>query len=196
MVNLTDLELIELTKQGNELAFEHLLHRYRPLIKKLVRNYYAHSYEAEDFYQIAALSFYQAILDFNIDERMTFYSFVLSCVRNKLISVLREIYEDMEYVSDSEDILVYMYARPEYDRNSEIMATMNNDSLYDYRVRVANLLKSQNFFSRTEYRCFKCFVDGLSYNEIAEVQGMKLKQVDGALSRVRDKMRMAGLRNS
>jgi len=190
MIELPDLELIKQVKKGEEAAFEHLFHRYEPLIAKIAQSYYVRGYESEDFYQIGALAFYLAVLNFEEKEDSTFYSYVLSCVRNKIISQFRKQVLKVEYATEDEDIAMVMESSEMHTvAKSEILAQEKGCMIQLYRTALSKLLLEGNFFTPLQLKCLEGFIEGLSYLEIAEKHGIELKQVDNALMRIRLKVR-------
>jgi len=190
MVQLPDSELIKLVKEGNEVAFEHLLQRYEPLVAKIARRYHIRGYDVEDFYQVGATAFYQAVLSFEGKETTTFYSYVLSCVRNKIISQCRKQNFKVEYVTDYEDISVVMESRGFYTvEKSEVLEEENDSPLHAYRIELEKLLSGHNPISSLERKCLEGFIEGLSYEEIAVKYNLDVKKVGNALARLRAKVR-------
>lgn len=184
---LPDVELINLVKNGDETAFEHLLYRYNPLIKRLISSYHARNYDTEDFYQIGVLAFYHAVLTFERSDKYSFYAFALSCIRNKMISVWRKIREDIQYVTDYKDMLVVMESMSSYDYDSEILGIVNDDELYEQRKRLDELIANQKFFSKMEQSVLQGYMSGMKHKEIASAKGLSTKQVNQALTRIRMK---------
>lgn len=194
MMELSDSELIKLFKEGNESAFDYLFRRYEPLIAKVARKYYVRGYETEDFYQIGAVAFYKAVLSYEENGNSSFYSYVLSCVRNSIVSQFRRQLLKIEYATDFEDIEKAMEACKIYSiEKSEILDEENDILLHSYRTELARLTKSK-FLSPLEKKCLVSFIDGLSYVEIAEEHGFELKKVDNALMRIRTKLRERGFK--
>ena len=190
MVELLDAELIKRFKEGDEVAFEALLQRYRPLIKKIARSYYVRGYEEEDFHQIGAMAFHKAVLNFEEKETSTFYSYVLSCIRNKIVSQCRKYIQKTEYAMDYEDIAKVMESSSMYTvEKSEVLEEEKDTMLYAYRAELSKLLSKDDFFAPLERKCLEGFIEGLSYLEIAEKHGIEIKKVDNALSRIRAKIR-------
>jgi len=194
MVQLPDVELIELIKNGNDVAFEHLLVRYNPLIKRLVKNYYIRNFDEEDLHQIGVLAFYHAALTFKANHGSSFYAFALSCVRNKIISIWRKHREDVEFVTDYQDFLVVMENNAEYYDNFEALTTITGDGSSITRRRFEKLLTNREIFSKLEYNVLKGFVSGMDSYEIACEKGLQIPQVNAALSRAKLKMKQQGLR--
>ena len=190
MIELLDSELIKRFKEGDEVAFEQLLQRYKPLISKIARKYYIRGYEIEDFYQIGAMAFYKAALTFEEKENATFYGYVLSCVRNKIVSQCRKHMQKIDYATDYEDLAIVMESSNIYTiEKSETLEAEKNTKLHVYRTELSKLLAKDHFFGPLEQICLEGFMEGLSYSEIAKKHGIDIKKVDNALMRIRAKIR-------
>ena len=192
-MQLPDLALIELVKNKNEIAFEYLLSRYDPLIKRLIQNYYIRNYEEEDLYQIGILAFYHATLTFDADNGSSFYAFALSCVRNKVISIWRKNREIIEYATDYQDFLVVMENNTEHNDNLEFLGILGEGVSSVQHYRFEKLLADREIFSKLEYNVLKDFVSGMDSYEIACAKGLQIEQVDNALFRAKLKIKQQEL---
>jgi len=190
MIELPDEVLIKQFKSGNEAAFECLLARYDLLIKKVARRYFGHGYEPEDFYQIGAMAFLDAVMKYEESKDYTFYAFALSCVRNGLISEYRKITSEIEYTARNEILSYVSETRRNYSAlNSEFTEEENGTILFTYRQLVKKLLNNEHMLTALEKGCFAAYIEGKSYEEIALVVGEDVKSVDNALVRCRDKVK-------
>ena len=90
-----DYELIDMVRENYELSLDLMTSKYDPIIKKLSKEYYLSfsNYGAEynDFYQEALLAFISSINKFDESNDCTFYTFVILCIRRKLISFCRRL---------------------------------------------------------------------------------------------------------
>lgn len=190
MIELPDAALVEQFKNGNEAAFECLLARYDLLIKKVTRRYFGHGYEPEDFYQIGAMAFLDAVVKYEESTEYTFYAFALSCVRNGLVSEYRKIASKVEYTASNEILSYVRETRRNYSAlNSEFTEEENGTVLFTYRQLIKRVLESEHMLTELERRCFKGYVEGKGYEEIALELNEEIKSVDNALVRCREKMK-------
>lgn len=190
MIELTDAALIEQFKNGDEAAFECLLGRYDQLIKKATRRYFGHGYEPEDFYQIGAMSFLDAVVKYEKSTEYTFYAFALSCVRNGLVSEYRKIVSEVEYTARNEILSYVAETRWNYSAlNSDFSEEENGTILFTYKQLIKKLLESEHVLSGLEKRCFKGYIEGKGYGEIALELNEEIKSVDNALVRCRGKVK-------
>lgn len=190
MSDLPDAVLVEQFKNGDETAFECLLARYDFLIKKVTRRYFGHGYEPEDFYQIGAMAFLDAVVKYEVSTEYTFYSFALTCVRNRLVSKYRKIVSDIEYTARNEILSYVSETRRNYSAlNSEFSDEENGTALFTYKQIVKKALESEHLLTNLEKRCFKAYIEGKGYEEIALELNEGVKSVDNALVRSRKKLK-------
>jgi len=193
MLDLPDEILIKQVQKGDDKAFEHLLGRYKILIDKIIRRYYLPSYESEDFYQIASLAFHRAILTYEKQGNATFYTYALSCIRNKLVSLYRQELMKREYAVDIEEMTVIAEARENYVlEKSDVLEEEQDTLLHHYRAELDKLLGKKSFFGDIEQKCLRAVIEGFTYSEIAEKYGFDHTKISNAMTRVRAKLKKHG----
>ena len=62
--DLADADVVELAQCGREDAAEHLLYKYRNLVRSKVKSYFLVGAEREDLLQVGMIGLWQAIVDF------------------------------------------------------------------------------------------------------------------------------------
>jgi len=195
MVELPDETLINRVRIGDDEAFEHLLERYKSLIDKIIRKYYLSTYDADDFYQIASLAFHRAILTYQKQDSATFYTYALSCVRNKLVSLYRQELIKQEYAIGIEEMTVIAESREVYVvEKSAVLEEEQDSMLHYYRSKLDQLLAKGNFFGEIEAQCLKAALEGLTYSEIADKYGFDHAKISNAMTRVRAKLKKNGMK--
>jgi len=190
MIGVTDLELIKLVKNGDDLAFEKLINRYKASIYKISRKYHIHNFEIEDFYQIGAEAFYKATLSYNEAETYSFFAYSLICVRNKIISQWRKSHGENNYTECNSEILLIKESKNEYVfEKSDIFCLEVNEELYDYRQVFNIILENDDSFTELERNCLKGVVNGLNYDELSVALKYDKKKIENAMARVRIKVK-------
>lgn len=190
MIELSDETLVDQFKNGDEAAFECLLARYDLLIKKVTRRYFGHGYGPEDFYQLGAMAFLDAVMSYQKSTAYTFYAFALSCIRNRLVSEYRKIASGVEYTVRNEILSHVRETRRNYSAlNSEFADEENGTLLFTYRQLVKKALESKQLLTELEKKCFKAYIEGKGYEEIALELNEDIKSVDNALMRCREKVK-------
>jgi len=190
---LTDLELIERLKEGSEEAFECLLERYKPFVKRIAKRYFAPGFEWEDFYQIGAMAFFNAVMTYKEDKDVTFYTYALSCIRNRIVSQYRKLSMKSEYVMEDKRLMFVMDTRAAYSHvSSGALKEEKGAVAFSYKQRLEQIM-AQVKLSKLEKACLGEYMLGKRNDVIAKELGISRKQVSEALTRSRKKIREHGL---
>ena len=168
-------------KDGDETAFDRLVHLYHPLIDSMVNRCFeglSPYYERDDVQQFALIAFSKAALAYNLkQEKVTFGLYAKICIGNALISKLRSArkhhvevlpVDSIFDMADSDDIAEEMIDR----ENAEKLHELIKSTLSDFENEV-----------------FKLYAGGYSSSEIADKLGKTEKSVDNAIFRARKKLK-------
>jgi len=189
--------LILAAQGGDEAASAALLRRYRGFVRSKARAYFVAGGDRDDVIQEGMIGLYKAIRDYDVTQPTSFRSFAELCVTRQLISAIKSAsrYKHAPlngYVSLSrsttaegeggervlEDILA---AKQMCDPAEIVIAQWETSSI------------SRGFMqalSPFETEVLRLYVDGKSYQEVAEGLGRHVKAVDNALQRVKRKVEL------
>ncbi|MBQ2780100.1 MAG: sigma-70 family RNA polymerase sigma factor [Clostridia bacterium] len=175
--SLSDEELVSAYLSGDELAFAILVQRYTPLIRAQSSYFSVSLSEYEDLKQEGMLGLLSAVRAFEPQRGRSFRSFALVCSRNRMLSSVRNRHVVVEPMSDEE-----LAAFPsELDADPAHRLQKQEDT--------ANLRRwLHNRLSKLEYPVLYLFLNGQSYEQIAEALSVTEKAVDNALQRIRKKI--------
>ena len=177
--NFSDEQLVSLIKSGEYEHFGALLGRYAGYITSMAQKYGTAS-EKEDLISEGFLELFKSVLSYSEDKGTKFKTFSLMCIKNAMFrhynknNALKRIPDAM--ISPIEDADVSVSDSPE----SLLIEKEGIKSFFD-------IAKSE--LSDFEYTVFCSYIFGKSYKEIAEDTGKSVKAVDGALTRVRGKLK-------
>ena len=110
-----DYELVYMVRENDDYSQDIIFKKYEPLLKKIAREYYTKykefGYDYEDFYQEAMIIFQKALLTYNEDKNIIFYTYVVACVKKGLSSFCRNILHNRNSVHlskclDTSDVVV------------------------------------------------------------------------------------------
>ena len=177
------MQLILRVKNGDENAFTQLLSKYTPLIESAVAKCLGEDMQglyAEDFRQEATVTFYNAILAYDVEQHeVEFGLYAKICIANALISQLRLIGKRRsERLSDSSEEC--LFDKDSDDPSAKILEQESLKSLYS--VIRGNL-------SEFEYRVWQMYMSGKSARQIGLMVGKDEKSVSNAIYRIRKKLR-------
>ncbi|MGN1373427.1 MAG: sigma-70 family RNA polymerase sigma factor [Candidatus Coproplasma sp.] len=177
--NLTDEQLIELFRSGDNSACEEILLRYKNKVLAIARGYFLSDCDTEDLVQEGMCGLYSAIMAFNGEG--SFAPFAHTCIRNRIVDAFKHSQGGapalvLQSFSEEEDGGVSLAFSPEDALiNSEEVKELNE------------LMKSS--LSALELKAIEMYVEGATMNEIASALKITYKQLDNALARAKKKLR-------
>lgn len=194
---LTDEQILELYKNGDERALDFLLNRYKWLASKKARSYFLVGAESEDLLQEAMLGLYTACRKFDVGSGNKFLPFASMCITGAILDAVKTANRKKHNIlndrltltsqgtvmiegkdEDNEDICMYI---PSAILDPED-ALLNKE-----RKKEINDIINENL-SLKEKKVLVLYLQGLSYREIAENLGETTKSVDNAIARTKKKL--------
>lgn len=191
--SMEDEDIVEKAKMGDLEALDYLLTKYKSFVRLKAQSYFLIGADKEDIVQEGMIGLYKAIRDYNRDKLTPFRSFAELCITrqiitaiktatrqkhiplNSYISLNKPIYED-----ESDRTLLDILSGTKITDPEELV--ISDEELYFMENQIAELL------SDLEWQVFMCYLDGKSYQEIAEELDRHIKSVDNALQRVKRKL--------
>ena len=189
---LQDEELVELAQKGDGEALAFLLDKYKNFVRTRARSYFLIGADHEDIVQEGMIGLYKAIRDYNPDKLTTFRAFAELCVKRQIITAIKTATRQKHYALNSYVSL----NKPLYDEESDRTLldvlegrVTNPEDLYISQEDLSHI-ESQidSMLSELEQQVLQCFLDGSSYQEIAEELGRHVKSIDNALQRIKKKL--------
>ena len=175
MKNLSDIEIIESVKKGNQADFSLLISRYQNKAFSLLRRMLKNEMDAEEALQDSFLKVYNSLTDFRQDAKFStwFYRIVYNTGLTILASKKRQTEQEMTSIDEYFDL-------GEYD--GEIYAQAENAK--QYILNMVDKLPVRNALVIILY-----YIDGLSLNEICQVMDLSLVNARVLLHRSRNSLR-------
>lgn len=193
MPNITDEELAIQAKMGNQDAMSELFARYKNLVNKLSRSFFLAGGDVEDLIQEGMIGLYKAIQNYSADKNASFKTFATLCVKhqiqtaikiasaekNKILSSALPIAEqtDFDDDDDSDGEIIIPSSQPSPD--TQVIEKENQKEL---------LNKINKTLSEMERKVLSLYLQGYSYNEIANLSKISKKSIDNALTRIKNKL--------
>ena len=180
--SLSDNILAQLSKNGDDNAFNELSMRYLSLISAIARKYSAGGYEQKDFVQEGLLGLLYSCRTFDSNEKSGFKNYVSVIVERRFISIIRRL-NAKKAVPQSALVQI-----EDIDESIEDL-TQSPEEQIMCREHLASVLeKLKSVLSNTEYDVLMLFGNGMSYREIAQKLSISEKSADNALQRARRKI--------
>ena len=177
--NLLDAELVARVKAGDKGAFDILVQKYQSKVINLVGRYVSDQAECQDIAQDAFVKAYRAIDSFRGDSQFYtwLYRIAANTAKNYLASRARK---SPGYSVDVEDAQYFEgeSGLKEYDNPENLLLTGEiRDTVFKAIERLPEDLRSAITLRE---------LDGLSYEEIAEVMDCPIGTVRSRIFRARD----------
>jgi RNA polymerase sporulation-specific sigma factor len=174
-----------------------IVRRYRGFVRLKASSYFLLGGESDDLIQEGLLGLYKAIRDYRTDRESSFRNFAELCITRQIITAVKTATRNKhtplnQYVSfsqtpaaagDSETTLDEILPGPSvHDPVNQVIAGEELESLVSCLSGVSGVL------SDLESRVLSLYLDGDSYELIAERLECDTKTVDNALQRVKRKV--------
>ncbi len=190
-----DHYLIALAKQGRPDAMDRIVKRYHGFVRLKASSYFLIGGDADDLIQEGLVGLYKAVRDYRWDRESSFRNFAELCITRQIITAVKTSTRNKhtplnEYVSfsqtpaagggDGDPTFDELLPGPTaHDPVNQVISTEELHSL-------VNCLSS--VLSELESGVLSLYLDGNSYELIAERLECDTKTVDNALQRVKRKV--------
>lgn len=190
-----DIELIHRWRDGDELAFEVLLERYKKTVRAVARRYFLVGADNEDLVQEGMIGFYKSILSFDETKQIKFSTFAEMCVERQILSAVksagRKKHKPLnEYISTSTENVEDGFEPAENYSPVSDVSVADPEEIYLEQEKEF-LLKKEigSRLSSFENVVFELFISGMTYREMSESTGRTEKMIDNAVQRIKRKLK-------
>jgi len=191
--DLTDEQIVKLCHNGDLMAEEFLLNKYKNFVRSKARSYFLIGADHEDIVQEGLIGLYKAIRDFKQEKLSSFRAFAELCITRQIITAIKTATRQKHIPLNSYVSL----NKPLYDEESDrtlldILMEGSTSNPEEMIINQENLgtihQKINEVLSGLEQEVLAAYLDGKSYQEIAETLGRHVKSIDNALQRVKRKL--------
>jgi len=192
-LGLEDEQLVGLVREGDELALEYMISKYKNFVRAKARSYFLIGADREDIIQEGMIGLYKAIRDFRSDKLASFRAFAELCITRQIITAIKTATRQKHIPLNSYVSL----NKPIYDEESDrtLLDVLSGNKVTDPEELVISReefihieQKMGEFLSELEWKVLMYYLEGKSYQEIADSLGRHVKSVDNALQRVKRKL--------
>ena len=191
--SLSDEKLVTLAVNGSNEAQEMILNKYKNFVRAKARTYFLVGADSDDIVQEGMIGLYKAVRDFKADKLSSFRAFADLCITRQIITAIKTATRNKHLPLNSYISL----NKPIYDDDAEktLMDIITEETVCDpeelmlHKEAVASIeVKISKELSSFEKNVLELYLDGRSYQEIAEHLGKHVKSVDNALQRIKKKL--------
>lgn len=188
-VTLSDENLCCLSKDGDRAAEECLVTRYYSLVRSCARPLFLAGGDSEDLIQEGMLGLLCAIREYDSEKAASFRTFAEICIRNRLYSALRATGSDKQTALNASVSLdaPFLENGPRFLGHPTLLHSDPEKLVIDRDYAAELLERTKKQLSSFEAKVLGLYLDGLSYQEIAQLIGRSTKSVDNAVQRVKRK---------
>lgn len=190
---LSDEDLLSLHRAGDARAEEALYARYKQIVRSKARTYFLIGADREDIIQEGMIGLYKAVCDYEFDKQASFRGFADLCITRQIITAIKSAtrkkhmplnsYVSLNrsmYEGDSERTLVDVISSAQVSDPEELFIGREN---YEAMARSIDQV-----LSRLEKSALALYLEGYSYQQIADTLQKTTKCVDNAIQRVKKKL--------
>ena len=190
---MTDEEIARLAQAGDEEASAFLLRKYKNFVRSKAHSYFLVGADHEDIVQEGMIGLFKAIRDFRPEKLASFHAFAEICVTRQIITAIKTATRQKHiplnsyislnkpiYEEESDSTLMDIITETQVADPEEMLIGRESYSNIESRI--------QESLSPFERRVMEAYMDGKSYQEIAEALGRHVKSIDNALQRIKRKL--------
>jgi RNA polymerase sporulation-specific sigma factor len=189
----SDEDIVTEAKDGNTIALEFLINKYKNFVKAKARSYFLIGADREDIIQEGMIGLYKAIRDFKGDKLSTFRAFAELCITRQIITAIKTATRQKHIPLNSYVSL----NKPIYDEDSDrtLLDILSGTKITDPEELIINReeyndieFKMGEILSDLEWKVLTLYLEGKSYQEISVDLRRHVKSIDNALQRVKRKL--------
>jgi RNA polymerase sporulation-specific sigma factor len=192
---LEDLQLVLKARNGSQIALDALIRRYTGFVRLKASSYFLAGGESDDLIQEGLIGLYKAVRDFRADKETSFRSFAELCVTRQIITAIKTATRFKHAPLNTYVSFSHTPAGHDNDGDCTLGDALPAPSTSEPPVSVISTEELQslvfclgNGLSRLEADALRLYLEGSSYEEMAEELGCDTKTIDNALQRVKRKI--------
>lgn len=195
LADLTDAELVVQARTGDVRATEAVIARYRGAVRARAANYFLVGADRDDLCQEGLIGLTKAIRDFDTDNGASFASFADLCITRQMLTAIKmatrlkhtplNTYVSYDRPHDSDPSRTLADTVAVAEALDPLESLLAEDGMRSVMAVVDEVLSS------LEADVLRLYVDGRSYQEIADLLGRRSKSIDNALQRIKNKLEAA-----
>ena len=182
---MTDEQVVVIAQEEqNEFAIDYIVNKYKNFVRAKARSYFLVGADREDIIQEGMIGLYKLA---------SFRAFAELCITRQIITAIKSATRQKHaplnsyvslnkpvYTEESERTLIEMLSSAKVTNPEDLI--ISQEELDDIERNIGHIL------SDLEWEVLEGYLDGRSYQEMAEVTDRSVKSIDNALQRVKRKL--------
>lgn len=192
---LEDLQLVLRARNGSQEALDLLIRRYTGFVRLKASSYFLAGGDADDLVQEGMIGLYKAVRDFRPDKETSFRSFAELCVTRQIITAIKTATRYKHTPLNTYVSFSHTPAGHDSDGDCTLGDALPGPSVNDPSVCVISTEELQSLvfclgtgLSSLESQALRLYLEGNSYEQMADELGCDTKTIDNALQRVKRKI--------
>ncbi|HST24777.1 MAG TPA: RNA polymerase sporulation sigma factor SigH [Gaiellaceae bacterium] len=192
---LEDLQLVLRARNGDLSARDEMIRRYTGFVRMKASSYFLAGGDGEDLLQEGLIGLCKAIRDFRHDKETSFRSFAELCVTRQIITAIKTATRFKHQALNNYVSFSNTPAGQDPDSDCTLGDALPGSLIDEPSVQVISSeeLNSLVFclgtgLSKLEADALRMYLEGSSYEDMADELGCDTKTIDNALQRVKRKI--------
>src|SRR6266536_1228246 len=192
---LEDLQLVMRARNGDGQALDALMRRFTGFVRLKASSYFLAGGDGDDLLQEGLIGLYKAVRDFRADKETSFRSFAELCVTRQIITAIKTATRFKHAPLNTYVSFSHTPAGQESDGECSLGDALPGPGVDDPAVCVISTEELQSLvftlgsgLSQLEADALRLYLEGESYEQMAEDLECDTKTIDNALQRVKRKI--------
>src|SRR5437763_3399091 len=192
---LEDLQLVMRARNGDSGAMDVLIRRYNGFVRLKASSYFLAGGDSDDLIQEGLIGLYKAVRDFRTDKETSFRSFAELCVTRQIITAIKTATRFKHAPLNTYVSFSHTPAGQEGDGECTLGDALPGPGVHEPSVMVISTEELQSLvftlgsgLSSLEADALRLYLEGSSYEDMAEKLECDTKTIDNALQRVKRKI--------
>jgi RNA polymerase sporulation-specific sigma factor len=182
-------------RNGDGAALDALIRRYTGFVRLKASSYFLAGGDGDDLVQEGLIGLYKAVRDFRTDKETSFRSFAELCVTRQIITAIKTATRYKHAPLNTYVSFSHTPAGQDGDGECTLGDALPGAAVHEPPVIVISTEELQSLvfslghgLSRLEADALKLYLEGSSYEEMADRLECDTKTIDNALQRVKRKI--------
>src|SRR5438046_4803214 len=192
---LEDLQLVLKARNGDSVAMDALIRRYTGFARLKASSYFRAGGDNDDLLHEGLVGLYKAVRDFRTDKETSFRSFAELCVTRQIITAIKTATRFKHAPLNTYVSFSHTPAGQELDSECTLGDALPGPMVDEPSICVISTEELQSLvftlgtgLSKLEADALRLYLEGSSYEEMADELGCDTKTIDNALQRVKRKV--------
>ena len=192
---LEDLQIVLRARNGDSVAMDALIRRYTGFVRLKASSYFLAGGDSDDLIQEGLIGLYKAVRDFRTDKETSFRSFAELCVTRQIITAIKTATRFKHAPLNTYVSFSHTPAGQEGEGECTLGDALPGPGVQEPSVMVISTEELQSLvftlgsgLSSLEADALRLYLEGSSYEDMAEKLECDTKTIDNALQRVKRKI--------